>query len=205
MVKHHQYTNVPGKETANFYYPWLNKYLYFFVVPYLVIFWLIGNSIAYLWKDWKGLSAYLIAMIAGWALHIYLFSLILPLPLAVISVIVMRVLFAPVFMHLAVFNHIGLDNPSALLPWLPHQAKTTRNVQRHWFLVGMGGNAFVECHLEHHLFPTLSNRMLSKIRPVVKEFLENEGYVYVEEGYFKVLSLCLANYEKYFAGAPLPI
>ena len=201
VVKHHNYTNIPGKEAANFYYPWLNKYLYFFVIPYLVLFWLIGNSIYYLahTKNWRELSLYIMCMIAGWIFQIWLFSLLLPLSTAILAVIVMRMIFAPVFMHIAVFNHIGLEDPPTRPPWLPHQTKTTRNLRRHWFLTGMGGNAFIESHLEHHLFPTLSNSVLWRIRPQVKSYLEKNGYRYVEEGYWQVLGDCLRNYESYFA------
>ena len=43
--------------------------------------------------------------------------------------------------------------------------------------------------------------MLNKVRPIVKMLLEKEGYIYVEEGYWKVLRDCLRMYEKYFSGA----
>lgn len=205
VVKHHVYTNIPGKETANFYYPWLSKYVYFFLAPYLVIFWMIWNSVLYLWNDKKGLCAFLFFMSVGWIFHLFLFTRLLSLPFAIFSVLMMRSLFAPVFMHLAIFNHIGLEDPPESLPWLPHQTKTTRNVKRHWFLTGMGGNAFVECHLEHHLFPSLSNRMLKKIRPLVKKYLEKEGYIYIEEGYWTVLIKCLKNYEHYFRSAIIAV
>jgi len=206
VQKHHVYPNVPEKETANFYYPWLNRYFYFFVTPYLVIFWLVGNSVKYLWGKWGHLLAYLVAMIAGWCVHLYLFTTLGYSVFASLGLVfIMRSLFAPLFMHLAVFNHIGLDNPRAVLPWLPRQENTTRNIKPTWFLSGMGGNAFLECHLEHHLFPSLSNHLLAKIRPVVREFLQEKGYLYREEGYRECLAQCLKHYHALFEQRPQAI
>ena len=181
-----------------FYYPGVNKYVYFFIVPYLVIFWLILNSVKFLWGKWGKLFFYLIVMMLGWVFYITLFSLVVSIEYAVLATFLMRTIFAPVFMHLAIFNHIGLDEPKKRLSWIPHQTKTTRNLKGNWFLKGIGGNAFVECHLEHHLFPNISNKMLAKIRPIVKRYLERKGYMYTDEGYFKVLSRCLKDYDKTF-------
>ncbi|MBI3626467.1 hypothetical protein HY224_00275, partial [Candidatus Uhrbacteria bacterium] len=42
VVIHHVFTNMPEKENAaKFYYPLMNKYVYFFVTPFLVNFWLV--------------------------------------------------------------------------------------------------------------------------------------------------------------------
>ena len=117
----------------------------------------------------------------------------------------MRSLFSPIFMHLAVFNHIGLDNPPQLLPWLPRQDATTRNIKPSWLLNGMGGNAFLECHLEHHLFPSLSNHLLAKIRPTVRAFLTEKGYQYREETYVSCLKNCLKHYHALFENRPLAL
>ena len=205
VATHHVYTNVPNKEPKQFFYPWINKYVYFFVLPYLVTIWLFVHSVIFLWGKWKQLFIFLLLQTAGWALHIYLFSLILPLPYALLATLIMRSLFSPMFVHLAVFNHIGLDNPERKIPWLPHQSRTTRNLRPHWLINGMGGNAFVECHIEHHLFPTLSNRMIKKIRPNVKKYLEKEGHMYVEEGYISCLANCLKYYNEIFDAHPIQV
>ncbi|HXT02208.1 MAG TPA: fatty acid desaturase [Elusimicrobiota bacterium] len=201
VILHHVHTNVVDRDPPLFIYPWLDKRLYFFVTPFLVSFWLVWNSAAYLRAKGRGLSLYLLLAAAGWAFHIALFARLMPLPGAVLAAFVMRSLFAPVFMHLAVFNHIGLEFPRARREWLPHQTRTTRNLKPHWFLSGMGGNAFVECHLEHHLFPALSNRLLASVRPMVREALEKAGYAYVEQGYWACLDESLAHYDDFFTDA----
>lgn len=197
VVLHHAHTNVPEKDPPLFTYPWLDKRVYFFAAPYLVAFWLVIHSALFLRRRPAALALYLTLWAAGWAFHVWLFARLLPLGAAVLAAFVMRSLFAPVFMHLAVFNHSGLDSPRERRPWLPHQSRTTRNLKRHWFLTGIGGNAFVECHLEHHLFPSLSNRLLAAIRPLVRARLQEAGYSYVEQGYWDCLQDNLDHYDAY--------
>ena len=199
VILHHVHTNVPGKDPPLFVYPWLDKRLYFFVTPFLVSFWLVYHSVEWLRQKGENAALYLALAASGWAFHVALFARLMPLGAAVLTAFAMRSLFAPVFMHLAVFNHIGLENPGSRGAWLPHQTKTTRNLKPNWFLSGMGGNAFVECHLEHHLFPALSNRTLAKVRPLVRKSLEADGYLYVEVPYWTCLKDTLKSYDAYFS------
>jgi fatty acid desaturase 6 len=200
---HHLYPNVNDREPKSFYFPWINRYVYFFIIPYLVVFWLIAHSIKYLWKKWANLAMYLVAMVLGWAFHAFLFTTIgFSWFVSFALVLLMRSLLAPVFIHLAVFNHIGLDNPREVLPWMPRQDLTTRNLKPSFLLNIMGGNAFLECHLEHHLFPSLSNHMLGKIRPIVRTFMQEKGYAYREETYFSCLRNCLRHYHEIFENKP---
>ncbi len=200
---HHVYPNIPEREPKPFYFPWMNRYVYFFVTPYFIILWLIVNSVKHLRTQPLQLLAYLVVMLSGFAFHAWLFSLLgfSALPSLGLAVL-MRVLLAPIFMHIAVFNHIGLDNPEQVLPWIPRQDKTTRNVKPNWFLKGMGGNAFLECHIEHHLFPGLSNHMLTRISPMVREFLQTKGYQYRSESYLSCLRNCLKHYHELFQNLP---
>ncbi len=202
VQEHHVYTNVPSKEPRIADFPWLNKHVYFFVTPYLVQGWLVFYSITYLKKDVKELMLYLVLLVAGWAFNIWLFGLFVSLPYAILCTFILRSLWAPVFVHIAVFNHIGLEHPKEKLPWIPHHTITTRNLKKHWFVSGIGGNAFVERHIEHHLFPTLSNRMLAKIHPVQRH-LNKRGYKYTEEGYLQCLRNCLDKYDTMFLDADL--
>lgn len=203
---HHIYPNIPDREPKPFYYPWINRYVYFFLIPYFVELWMIVHSIKHLWRRPAQLAAYLVFMIAGFALHSALFASLGYSWLASFALtMLMRSLFAPLFMHLAVFNHIGLDNPQQVLPWMPRQDNTTRNIKPHWLLNGMGGNAFLDCHLEHHLFPSLSNHMLQRIRPVVREFMKAKGYAYREETYLSCLRNCIKHYHQLFQNLPKAI
>lgn len=197
---HHVATNVTSEEPQQFYFPWLSKYLYFFVAPFFVVIYLGGQTIHFLWGSWRKLFLSLILLITGVAFHTYIFYLAVgSLPLALLCTFIMRSLFAPLFLHLSIFNHLGMENPATRLPWLPLQTKTTRNLKAHWFLIGIGGNAFVQCHIEHHLFPSFSNRLLHMIRPIVREYLLKEGYTYAEETYWRCLRNCLKYYDRLFS------
>jgi len=198
VLDHHNNCNIRGLEGVEFFFPGIDRYTYFFILPFLVVIWLGGHSAFFLRKKSMELALFLAAYSAGWAFHIGLFMLVLPIGYAVLATFIMRSLFAPVFMQIAVFNHIGLENPKSLLAWIKHQSITTRNLKPNWFLDGIGGNAFIECHLEHHLFPSLSNHMLSRIRPIVVEHLKKDGYPYYDVGYFTVLRDCLKNYRQWF-------
>ncbi len=203
---HHLYPNVPDKEPKPFYFPWINRYVYFFLIPYLVVFWLVLHSIKHLRKSPVQLFLYIVVMGSGLLFHGWLFTRLgFSIAAAIGLTFIMRSLFAPIFMHLAVFNHIGLDNPRQILPWMPRQDNTTRNIKPMWLLSGMGGNAFLECHLEHHLFPSLSNHMLARVRGTVRDFMKQKGYEYKEETYLSCLHHCILHYHELFQNTPKAI
>lgn len=198
VLIHHPNTNIPSIDPPSFYFPWINRYVYFFVIPFIAIIWLNIKSAIYLWRKWFKLALFMITNTLGWSFHIALFAIIVPLPYAILSAYLLRTIFAPLFVHLAVFNHVGLATPEKRFPWLYHQLLTTRNIKKNWFLTGLGGNAFVECHTEHHLFPNISNHLLNKIRPIVQAFAEKHHYPYFEEGYITVLRNAIRDYDQVF-------
>lgn len=206
VLEHHAYTNIPDKDPPSFTYPWIGRYAYFFAVPFALGFWLFYYSCLFLKKKPLKLIVFVLLAALGWAFHIYVFRLAVPMPYAIASAFIMRLLWAPVFMHMAVFNHIGLDTPETRLPWLPHQTGTTRNLKPNILLIGMGGHAFTDLHIEHHLFPRLSDHMLTKIGPIVKKYVLKEGYKYSEQSYATCLKNCLTYYKELFKyGPPDPI
>lgn len=206
VQQHHVYTNIYGKEDEYFVFPWINRYVYLFIAPFLVVPALFFGSIKFLYKKPHRLLLYLILFAAGYFIQTYLFHLVVPTwGLAILCTFLMRSFYAPTFMHLALFNHIGLEKLFEKIPWLPHQTTTTRNVKPNLFLLGLGGNAFVNRHIEHHLFPNLSNRMLNKISGTVHEFLQKEGYHYFENSYTECLTACLKHYTKLFVKGPPPL
>lgn len=192
---HHVYTNIKNHDEPYFSVPWVNNYVYFWVLPFFAVPFLFGMSMKYLWGKWRELTLYLVLFIAGYAFQTFLFSLVFPLSQAIILTLVARSLFTPIFLHLALFNHIALPSFEKRPAWLPHQVVTTRNVAYHWFLAGLGGNAFVHRHIEHHLFPSLPNNILEKISPLVQETCKKYGYVYIEQSYQACLSYCLKHYQ----------
>lgn len=206
VLEHHAYTNVPDRDPPSFTYPWINRWSYFFAVPYALGGWLFYYSLVFLKKKPLRLLLFVLLSIAGWAFHIWMFSLVVSMPYAVLCFFIMRLLWSPVFMHMAVFNHIGLETPETRLPWLPHQTMTTRNLKPNLLLIGMGGHAFTDFHIEHHLFPRMSDHMTTKIAPIVKKYVAKEGYKYSEQSYMSCLKNCLKYYKELFKyGPPDPI
>lgn len=205
VVVHHTQTNIPSKEPSLFYYPWIQPFVYFFIAPFFVNGWLFVNSIKNLRSQASLLVIYLVVQALGWVFHVSVFVLFVSWPWAILCAVIMRALFAPAFMHIAIFNHIGLPELDRKPAWLPHQTVTTRNLKRNIWLDVFGGNAFIECHVEHHLFPNVSNHLLAKIRPTVREFLRKHGYEYIEEGYLACLKNCFKNYHKIFQRNPIEV
>jgi fatty acid desaturase len=202
---HHTQTNIPSKEPSLFYYPWIKPFVYFFIAPFFVNGWLFVNSVKFLKSQPGPLLTYLLLQTLGWLFHIWVFALFVSWPLAIVFAVLMRALFAPLFMHIAVFNHIGLPELDRKPAWLPHQSITTRNLKPHILLTLFGGNAFIECHIEHHLFPNISNHLLGKIHPIVRSFLKEQGYAYTEEGYISCLNYCLKSYHQIFQRSPIHV
>lgn len=111
------------------------------VVPYVFI-----KSICHCWRRPIILSAYLILSTAGFILHITFFLSVSDVFSAVIAVIIMRSLLAPVVLYVALHNHDGLRIPFSS------------------FLTFLGGNDFFRYHKEHHKFPAVSASSLPRIR-----------------------------------------
>ncbi|MGE3279282.1 MAG: fatty acid desaturase [Candidatus Altimarinota bacterium] len=198
---HHPHTNVINKEPMLFYVPWFHKYVYFFLMPYVVVPWIIASSIWHLRKNPIELLIYLSISTLGYLSQASLFLILgYSWGISLLLVFVMRSIFAPLFLHIAVFNHIGLPyfDAEPRPEWMTLQSKTTRNIKPNWFLKILGGNAFLDGHIEHHLFPHLSNHAISKVREKIVTFLKKRGYEYREEGYVSCLRQCLKHYHLIF-------
>ena len=99
VLIHHPNTNIPSINPPSFYFPWINRYVYFFAVPYLIFPWIVAGSLKHVWKQWDRLSLYIACLISGILAQLSLFLLVLPLGYALLSVYLFRSLFAPLFMH----------------------------------------------------------------------------------------------------------
>lgn len=194
VKEHHLWTNIREHDPPLYIFPWMNRYVYFFVVPWVIQLWLLVNSFQFE-RARGGLLRWSSLFVAGYVLQAWPLALELGWPAGLGMCYVVRHTLSPLFMHLAVFNHIGLEFPEERGEWVAHQLRTTRNLRWNWFLAGFGGNAFLNTHIEHHVFPQLSNHELSAARTVLIEYAEANGIEYREEGYLEVLRQCLDGYE----------
>ena len=209
IKEHHPYTNVIGiGDSAVWKVPALPRFVYMFFGPLMLPPVTIIVSIAGLLEKKSFLSVvkYVIVAGAGLCLMTYLLMNVsgLSLSSAVAVMWISRGVFSIPYIHVNIFQHIGL----------PMFAKEHRPVRIYQMTVGVlnlprniildyaFGHAVVSCHIEHHLFPKLSDNMCLKIQPIVSKFVKESGLPYNEKTYFNRLTLFLDQYEKLMVNAP---
>jgi fatty acid desaturase len=102
--------------------------------------------------------------------------------------------FASVYMFLVIpFNHVGKAqiHDGAAISFLEQQLSTTRNLGTSFlmdfFLMGQN------CHIEHHLFPSVPITRLGRGRRVLRAFCEEEGLPYREHSYAEAMGEALRH------------
>lgn len=108
------------------------------------------------------------------------------------------------FLHVNIFQHIGLSrfsekNRPALINHMPHTCLNLRQTQ---ILSAVFGHSIVDCHVEHHLVPKLSDNMCLELRPVVTQFLKDNSLPYHEDTYVGRLKYLLEKFETLMMDAP---
>lgn len=58
------------------------------------------------------------------------------------------------------------------------------------------------CHVEHHLFPRLSDQQCLHVKPIVQRFLKANGLSYHQASYTDRLGVFLARYSQLMVNAP---
>ncbi|XP_041265500.1 fatty acid desaturase 6 isoform X1 [Onychostruthus taczanowskii] len=76
------------------------------------------------------------------------------------------------------------------------------NLPRNALLDWSFGHSLISCHVEHHLFPSLSDNMCLKIKPIVSQYLKQKKLPYNEDTYSSRLWLFLQRYEELMVHAP---
>ena len=193
-IKLHHAHNNHGNQEFN-----LNKNIHpilsLFILPILFSgIWLTFGSIRFLWGNWKQLIIYLSLWTVGVVVHVYFFMFAFNFWIAFGLAYLSRSLFTPLFMHIALFNHNGLDEPIKKVPWLKYQTLTTRNLKKNWLINFFGGSDFVQYHIEHHLYPNLPSSLFKKIQPLIQSYTNKEGLNYSTQSYSKLLSYSVRKY-----------
>ncbi|GAA6079246.1 fatty acid desaturase 6 isoform X1 [Tachysurus ichikawai] len=76
------------------------------------------------------------------------------------------------------------------------------NLSRNPLLDWTFGHSLINCHVEHHLFPSLSDNMCLKVKPIVSQFLKAKALPYQEEDYLSRLRLFFHRYQELMVFAP---
>ncbi|XP_042304145.1 fatty acid desaturase 6 [Sceloporus undulatus] len=206
---HHGYTNVIGLgDSSTWKLPFLNRYIYMYIAPLAVPIITPLVAIGLLKEvEWKTAIRTLCCMFVGLYSHYWLLlniSGFQSLWSALCCMLITRSLLAHPYIHVNIFQHIGLPMFSAdKKPKRIHMMTLgVLNLPRNPLLDWSFGHSLISCHVEHHLFPTLSDNMCLKIKPVVSQYLKEKKLPYNEDSYRSRLKLFLDKYEELMVHAP---
>ncbi|XP_070539704.1 fatty acid desaturase 6-like [Ptychodera flava] len=204
---HHPYTNIIGfGDSSTFRVPILPRYIYMFVSPLLipvftplfVMYSLLGN--------WIELIRCTTFIMAGLAVNAYLLVNVsgLSLQTAIFTMMTARAVLSIPYIHVNIFQHIGLpmyskeNHPKRLYL----MSTGVLNLPRNPILDFCFGHSIISCHVEHHLFPDLSDNMCLKIKPIVRKFLTRNSLPYNEATYMNRLKFFIQRYEELMVKLP---
>lgn len=204
---HHPHTNIIGLgDSSSWKIPGLSRLAYMFVAPLILP--LITPFVAtfQLWGRWKALFCYICVMLSGYLFNIWLLIHISQFTVtgSIAFIFLNRAVMSIPYIHVNIFQHIGLsmyskeDRPTRLY----QMATGVLNLDRNPFLDWCFGLGISNCHVEHHLFPQLSDYMCLKVKPVVSAFFKQHNLPYQEKNYSERLHLFLEKYEELMVNAP---
>ncbi|XP_062269854.1 fatty acid desaturase 6 [Platichthys flesus] len=206
---HHAHTNVIGLGDSSVWkVPFLSRSIYLFVAP--LFFPIITPLVAL--AHLKGQSLVLIVrtilMISlglysqYWLLiHVSGFQSVHG---ALLCMLVCRAMFAVPYIHVNIFQHIGLSmfSPTHRPKRIYQMTHGVLNLPRNPVLDWIFGHSLINCHVEHHLFPFLSDNMCLKVKPVVSKYLREKQLPYQQDTYFSRLSIFFHRYQELMVFAP---
>lgn len=171
---HHPHTNIVGLgDSSSWRVPFLPRYVYMFVAPLVMP--LLTPFVGYyeIWGLWRNMFTYTLSLVANYGAHYSLLRYVSDLePLgALMCMFASRSVFMIPYIHVNIFQHIGLnmyskDNRPDRLTLM---STAVLNLPRHPILDWCFGHSIISCHIEHHLFPGISDNMCLKIKPTVKK------------------------------------
>lgn len=209
IKEHHPYTNVIGiGDSSTWKVPFLPRYIYMFIAPALlpIVTPLVSVGGLLEKKSYYGLLKYIVRAGAGLAMVTCLFMKVANYNLlsALLVIWFSRAILSVPYIHVNIFQHIGLPMYSKQKrPVKIYQMATgVLNLPRNIILDFAFGHSIISCHVEHHLFPTLSDNMCLKIKPVVSKFLKDNGLPYHEATYTNRLKMFIDKYETLMVNAP---
>ena len=204
---HHPYTNIIGLgDSSTWRAPNLDRVSYFFLAPLFLPLVSPFFSVKLLWGRWKSILLFLPNVAFGMVTHFILLRKISGFSVvgALLCMFATRGLFSTVYVHLNIFQHIGLAfytlerRPDRLL----QIATGVLNMQKNIFLDSCFGHSITTCHVEHHLFPRLTDNMCLAIKPLVSEYFKVHNLPYNEDSYTNRLKMFYDRYTELMVHAP---
>ncbi|XP_037610137.1 fatty acid desaturase 6 [Sebastes umbrosus] len=206
---HHAHTNVIGLGDSSVWkVPFLPRTVYLFIAPLVVpiitplvaLAHLKGHSLALIVRTVLTVT---LGLYSQYWLLIHVSGFLSPLS-ALLCMLVCRAMFSVPWIHVNIFQHIGLHMFSATnRPKRIYQmTHGVLNLPRNPLLDWIFGHSLINCHVEHHLFPFLSDNMCLKVKPVVSKYLTEKQLPYQEDSYLSRLQLFFHKYQEFMVFAP---
>uniref|UniRef100_A0A452TRL3 Fatty acid desaturase 6 n=1 Tax=Ursus maritimus TaxID=29073 RepID=A0A452TRL3_URSMA len=206
---HHGYTNVLGLgDSSTWRLPCLNRFVYMFLAPLSIPVITPLVAVERLRRAELRSAVRTLGLISlGLYAHYWLLRSVSGFRSpgsALLCMLTTRSLLAHPYLHVNIFQHIGL-------PMFSRDKKPRRihmmslgvlNLPRLPLLDWAFGHSLISCHVEHHLFPRLSDNMCLKVKPVVSGFLHEKQLPYNEDSYLARFRLFLSRYEEFMVQTP---
>lgn len=208
VVMHHPHTNIVGLGDSSIWkVPVLPRTVYMlfapFLLPILTPIFGLGGLITE--KKFASVLQYLLCSTLGLATHFLpLYYYGYSIASSLFLVFATKSIFTVPYIHINIFQHIGLPMYSneARPPRVYQMSTGVLNLKRNILLDLVFGPALIDCHLEHHLFPKLSDSMCFRIKPLVKEYMKENDLPYHESDYSERFFAFMRDYKQLMKDAP---
>ncbi|XP_062381534.1 fatty acid desaturase 6 [Sardina pilchardus] len=206
---HHAHTNVIGLgDSSTWKVPSLSRSMYLFVAPLFVPIITPLVALAHL-KDHSMVQALrtvfmvLLGFYSQYWLLLHVSGFQSPAG-ALLCMLVCRAMFTMPYIHVNIFQHIGLPmfSPTRRPKRIYQMTHGVLNLPRNPVLDWIFGHSLINCHVEHHLFPFLSDNMCLKVKPIVSKYLKEKELPYQEDSYISRLRLFFHRYQEFMVYAP---
>ncbi|KAK3095601.1 hypothetical protein FSP39_016568 [Pinctada imbricata] len=207
IKSHHPHTNIVGHgDSSTWKVPFLPAYTYMFVAPLLVPIITIPVVMQGLWGQWTRMARFITLGSVGLYINFYLLMNVSGFTFkgALLATVLSRMVLSIPYIHVNIFQHIGLpmysmkNRPKKIY----QMSNGVLNLPRNPVLDYCFGHSIISCHVEHHLFPQLSDNMCLKIKPIVSKFLRENGLPYHEDTYTNRMFFFLNKYSELMVQAP---
>ncbi|KAJ8345894.1 hypothetical protein SKAU_G00300870 [Synaphobranchus kaupii] len=206
---HHAHTNVMGLgDSSTWRLPFLSRSVYLFIAPLgmPIITPLVALSQI---KDHSLVQAVRTVMMVLLGLYSQYWLLMsvsgFQSPArALLCMLLCRALYSLPYIHVNIFQHIGLPmfSPTRRPKRIHQMTHGVLNLPRNPVLDWTFGHSLINCHVEHHLFPFLSDHMCLKVKPIVSKYLREKKLPYQEDTYLSRLRLFFHKYQELMVFAP---
>ncbi|XP_048844198.1 fatty acid desaturase 6 [Brienomyrus brachyistius] len=206
---HHAHTNVIGLgDSSTWRLPFLPRSIYLFVAPLAVPIITPVVALGQLRRQSAAQSLRTVLMVAL-GLYSQYWLLLNASGFrspggALLCMLVCRALFSVPYIHVNIFQHIGLSmfSPTNRPKRIYQMTYGVLNLPRNPLLDWTFGHSLISCHVEHHLFPSLSDNMCLKVKPIVSKYLKEKKLPYQEDSYLSRLHLFFHKYQELMVFAP---